>query len=150
MFCTDAKQGSDKFSSVLGMSFCLLVGFLKSRQYYHICRGGTLCLLERFRGYSTKLGVLRPFQATVYARCYRTVVQYVCPVCPECDVGVLWPNGWIDQDETCYECMPRPGHIVLDGDPVPPEKKGHSSPHFSAHVYCSQQMHGSRCRFVWS
>jgi len=29
-----------------------------------------------------------------------------------------------------------PGHIVLDGDPAPPEK-GHS-PQFSAHVYCSQ------------
>ena len=30
-----------------------------------------------------------------------------------------------------------PGHIVLDGDPAPP-KKGHSFPHFSAHVYCGQ------------
>jgi len=27
-----------------------------------------------------------------------------------------------------------PSHIVLDGDPVPPNKKGHS-PQFSAHVY---------------
>jgi len=30
-----------------------------------------------------------------------------------------------------------PGHIVLDGD-LPPPRKGHSSPHFSAHVYCGQ------------
>jgi len=30
-----------------------------------------------------------------------------------------------------------PGHIVLDGDPALP-RKGHSSPHFSAHVYCGQ------------
>jgi len=21
-----------------------------------------------------------------------------CPVCPVCDVGVLWPNGWMDQE----------------------------------------------------
>jgi len=28
------------------------------------------------------------------------------------------------------------GHIVLDGDPAPPNK-GHS-PHFSVHVYCGQ------------
>jgi len=29
------------------------------------------------------------------------------------------------------------GHIVLDGDPAPPSlRKGHSSPLFSAHVYC--------------
>jgi len=30
-----------------------------------------------------------------------------------------------------------PGHIVLDGDPVPHPKKGHTSP-ISAHVYCGQ------------
>jgi len=28
-----------------------------------------------------------------------------------------------------------PRHIVLDGDPAPP-RTGHSSPLFSAHVYC--------------
>ena len=28
------------------------------------------------------------------------------------------------------------GHIVLDENPAPP--KVHSSPHFSAHVYCGQ------------
>ena len=32
-----------------------------------------------------------------------------------------------------------PGHIVLDGDPAPHlPKKGHSSAHFLAHVYCGQ------------
>jgi len=30
-----------------------------------------------------------------------------------------------------------PGHIVLDKDPAPLPKKGHS-PQFSAHVYCGQ------------
>ena len=29
------------------------------------------------------------------------------------------------------------GDIVLDGAPAPP-RKGHSTPHFSAHVYCGQ------------
>jgi len=29
------------------------------------------------------------------------------------------------------------GHIVLDGDPAPLPKKGHS-PQFSAHFYCGQ------------
>jgi len=28
----------------------------------------------------------------------------VCPICPVCNVGVLWPNGWMDQDETWLEC----------------------------------------------
>jgi len=30
-----------------------------------------------------------------------------------------------------------PGHIVLDGDSVPPPQKG-NSPQFSAHVCCGQ------------
>ena len=29
-----------------------------------------------------------------------------------------------------------PGDIVLDGVPAPSHEKGHSSPTFSAHVYC--------------
>jgi len=33
--------------------------------------------------------------------CYRTVV------CPVCDVGVLWPKGWMDQDETWHGGRPR-------------------------------------------
>jgi len=31
-----------------------------------------------------------------------------CPVCPVCNVGVLWPNGWLDQDATRYGGRPRP------------------------------------------
>ena len=68
------------------------------------------------------------------------MLSYCCPVCLSvlsvCDVGVLWPNGWIDQDETWYGGRPWHGHTELDGDPAPPEKR--HSPHFSAHVYCGQ------------
>jgi len=74
----------------------------------------------------------RPFVKR-FALCYQTVV---CPVCLSClsicDVGVLSPNGWMDQDETWHA-----GHIVLDGDPAPPPPKGHS-PQFSAHICCGQ------------
>jgi len=40
-----------------------------------------------------------------------------------------------------------PGDILLDGDPqLPPNGKGHSSPHVSAHVYCDQTVaHLSNC-----
>ena len=31
-----------------------------------------------------------------------------CPVCPVCNVGVLWPNGWMDQDKTWHVGRPRP------------------------------------------
>jgi len=54
------------------------------------------------------------------------------PVVFVCDVGVLWPNGYTDRDETWHE-----GHIVLDGDPAPQPQNGHI-PQFSAHVYCGQ------------
>jgi len=51
----------------------------------------------------------RPF-AKRFALCYRTVV---CPVLSVCDVGVLWPNGWMDQDETWHDGRPRPrAHCV--------------------------------------
>ena len=60
-----------------------------------------------------------------------------CPVCPVCNVGVLWPNCWTDQDGTWHACRPRPGHIALGGDLAPPSPKGHS-PQFSAHICCGQ------------
>jgi len=44
-------------------------------------------------------------------------------VCPVCDVGVLWPNGWMDQDATWYEGIGLGlGHIVLGGHPAPPQR----------------------------
>jgi len=54
-----------------------------------------------------------------------------CPICLSClfvcDIGVLWPNGWVDQDDTWHadSLGLGPGHIVLDRDPA---WKGHSSP----------------------
>jgi len=77
-----------------------------------------------------------------FALCYRTVV---CPVC----LFYLSPNGWMGQDATWYtEVGLIPSHIVyLDENPTPrPHKKGHSSPHSSAHVYCGETVaHLSNC-----
>ena len=48
-----------------------------------------------------------------------------CLVClTVCDVGVLLPNGWMDQDKLGMEVGLGPSHIVLDGDPLPPSLKG--------------------------
>ena len=54
-----------------------------------------------------------------------------CPVlsCPVCNVGVLWPNGWKDQDETWHAVGLGPGYIVLDGDPGPLPKSD-TAPNF--------------------
>jgi len=46
------------------------------------------------------------------------------------------PNVWWTKMPLGTEVGLGLGHIVLDGDPAPPET-GHS-PHFSAHVYCEQ------------
>jgi len=49
-----------------------------------------------------------------------------------CNVDVLLPNGWTDQDKTWHACRSRSG-----GGPAPPPPKGHS-PQFSARAYCGQ------------
>jgi len=69
-----------------------------------------------------------------FALCYWSVV--CLSVCLSvCDVGVLWPNGWMDQDETWHAGRPRPWpHCARWGAPPPKEQ----SPQFSAHICCGQ------------
>jgi len=50
-----------------------------------------------------------------------------------CNFGVLWPNGWTEQDETWHAGRPRPW-------PLP--QKG-TAPQFSAHICCGD----NRLRF---
>jgi len=53
-----------------------------------------------------------------------------------CNIGVLWPNGWMDQDTTWYGGRPRPRRRGVRWGPSCPHGKGHSSPpHFSALIY---------------
>jgi len=57
---------------------------------------------------------------------------------------LLWPNGRMDQDATCYKGRPRPRPHCVTWGPRSPSQKGHSPspslppPQFSAHVYCGQ------------
>jgi len=46
-----------------------------------------------------------------------------------CNVGALWPNAWMDQDETWRGGMPRPRPHCLAWAPTSPQK-GHSPPIF--------------------
>ena len=81
----------------------------------------------------------RPFVKR-FALWYQTVV---CPVlsvlfgCHVCNVGVLWPNGWTDQDETWHAGRPRPWPHCVRWEPRSPFPMGHS-PQFSAHICCGQ------------
>jgi len=77
----------------------------------------------------------RPFIKR-FALCYRTVVLTLC------DVSVLWPDGWMDQDESWHGGKPRPPpHCVRWGPSCPPQKRSTgrgAQPQFSAHVRCGQ------------
>ena len=50
-----------------------------------------------------------------------------------CDVGVLWTNGWMDQDATWYGGRPRPRRHYVRWGPAPLTESGIAAPHFSAH-----------------
>jgi len=58
---------------------------------------------------------------------------------PVCDVGVLWPNAWMNQDETWHARRPQaqPWQHCVKWGPNSPPPKGHS-PQFSAHTCCGQ------------
>ena len=52
---------------------------------------------------------------------------------------LLWPTDWMDQDASWCRGKPRPRpHCVRLGPSSSPPQKGHSSPHFLAHVCCGQ------------
>jgi len=40
------------------------------------------------------------FWATVCKTVHPVLLDRCLSVCPVCDVGVLWPNGWMDQHAT--------------------------------------------------
>jgi len=54
----------------------------------------------------------------------------VCPVCLSvCNVGVLWPNGWMHQDTTWYGGRPRHRrHCVRWGPSLSPPRKWAQQP----------------------
>jgi len=57
-----------------------------------------------------------------------------------CNVGVLWPNGWMDQDATWHTGRPQPTRHCVRWDSASPQKGAQQPPpHFSAHVYCGNE-----------
>ena len=73
------------------------------------------------------------FWATI-CKMVRPVLSDRCPVClsvcPVCDIGVLWPNGWMDHAETWHGGRPRPRPYCVRWGPSSPHGKVHSIPHF--------------------
>jgi len=68
-----------------------------------------------------------------FALSYRTVACPVChSVCPILSVTLVYCGqmvGWIKMP-LGVEIGLGPGHTVLNGNPAPPSKRGHSSPTF--------------------
>jgi len=80
----------------------------------------------------------RPPLATPLALCYGTVVCPVLSCLSVCELGVLWPNGWMDQDETWQAGRPPlPWPQYVRWGPTSPSPKG-NSPQFSAHICCGK------------
>jgi len=93
------------------------------------------------------------FSATVckrFALRYRTVVCVsVLSVlsCPVCDVGVLWPNRWMDQDETWRAGRPQPWIRYIRWRPsFPPQRS--TAPNFGPISTVAKWLDGSRCHLV--
>jgi len=53
-----------------------------------------------------------------------------CAVCL-CNIGVLWPNSWMDQSETWHRGRPRPRPHCIRWGPSSPSPKGAHTPIFS-------------------
>jgi len=78
------------------LAHILVFGVLPARRCVTRCPSGC----QSSRVLSKRLGGSSWFWATV-PLCYQTVFCLSCPVCMSvCNVGVLWSNGWMDQDET--------------------------------------------------
>ena len=79
----------------------------------------------------------------------------VCPICPvclsvclsACDVGALWLNGWMNQDETCHARRLRPWPHCVRWGPSSPSPKG-ASPNFRPMSVVAKWLHGSRCHLA--
>jgi len=107
---------------------------------------------DRQRTDSIGRTVLQTVAQKWFALSYRTVVCLSV-----CNVVVLWPNGWMDQDKTLHAGRPRPWpHCVRWGPSSPsPRERGTAgcSPLFLAHLYCgngrpSQLLLSSCCILV--
>jgi len=58
------------------------------------------------------------------------------PVLSVCNIGVLWPNGWMDQDATWYRGRPWPRHRVR-WRPSCPMERGPAVPPLSRFMAAS-------------
>jgi len=70
-------------------------------------------------------------------------------VCPACNVGALWPNGWTDQDESWRVGRPRSWPRCVRWAPSSPPQRGAKPPNFRPISVVAKWLDGSRSHLVW-
>jgi len=81
----------------------------------------------------------RPFVKR-FALCIRPLSVLSC--LSVYNVGVLWPNGWTDQDETWHAGRPRRWPHCVRWGPSFHSPKGGGASQFFAHICCGQMAAG--------
>jgi len=123
-------------------------GYLLANAYLNVQGNSDVCCVNRMN-FNEFIG--QPFLKR-FVLCCQTVVLSVClpvlycPVlsCPVCDVGVLWPNGWMDQDEPWNAGRPRPWPHCVRWGPTSPPQKGAEPPNFRPMSIVAKWLDGSR------
>jgi len=63
--------------------------------------------------------------------------------------SLLWPNGWMDQDDTWHGGGPRPRPHCARWRPSSPPQKGSRSPNFRPMSIVAKRLDGSRCQLLY-
>ena len=61
----------------------------------------------------------------------------------------MWPNDWMDRDETWHAGRPRPWPHCVRWGPSSLLAKGGGAPNFRPIPVVALWLHGSRCHLVW-
>ena len=101
------------------------------------------CAMPFVRGFwATVCKTVRPMLS------HRCLSCADCLSCPVCDVGALWPNGWMDRDETWRVGRRLPWPHCVRWDTASPSLNGHS-PQFWPISVVAKRLDGLRCHLVW-
>jgi len=109
----------------------------------------------RLRGLRTRprLRLLRPkpFLGKLLQVTVHRMLRDRWPVLSACNIGVLWPDGWMDQDATWYGGRPQHRrHCAKWGPSSLLHGKGHSSPPtFRPMSIVAKWLDGSGYHLVW-
>ena len=69
-----------------------------------------------------------------WATVCQTVRSMLSDRCPVCNVGALWPNGWMNHVETWHAGRPRPWPHCVKWDPAPLPQNGAEAPIFRPYL----------------